>query len=95
VFFIGNPAVFSQWSIYRAVLIGLPVVLFVVVPLVFVVTVGEIDLSFPATIGMSCWVFALVVQAGYDPFLGMAPLAPGCSSASALAGSSSTPTFPR
>jgi ribose/xylose/arabinose/galactoside ABC-type transport system permease subunit len=71
-FFLGNPEVFSQWSIYRAVLIGLPVVLFVVVPLVYVVTVGEIDLSFPATIGMSGWVFALVVQAGYDPFIGLA-----------------------
>jgi ribose/xylose/arabinose/galactoside ABC-type transport system permease subunit len=70
-FWIGNPDVFGQWNIYRAVLIGLPVVLFVVVPLVFVVTVGEIDLSFPATIGMSGWVFSLVVQAGYDPFLGM------------------------
>jgi ribose/xylose/arabinose/galactoside ABC-type transport system permease subunit len=71
VFMIGNPQVFTQWSIYRAVLIGLPVVLFVVVPLVYVVTVGEIDLSFPATIGMSGWAFALVVQAGYDPFLGL------------------------
>lgn len=71
VFMIGNPTVFTQWSIYRAVLIGLPVVLFVVVPLVYVVTVGEIDLSFPATIGMSGWVFALVVQAGFDPFLGL------------------------
>lgn len=71
VFMIGNPMVFTQWSIYRAVLIGLPVVLFVVVPLVYVVTVGEIDLSFPATIGMSGWAFALVVQAGYDPFLGL------------------------
>ncbi|MEO6012318.1 MAG: ABC transporter permease [Devosia sp.] len=71
VFIVGNPTVFTQWSIYRAVLIGLPVVLFVVVPLVYVVTVGEIDLSFPATIGMSGWVFALVVQAGYDPFLGL------------------------
>jgi ribose/xylose/arabinose/galactoside ABC-type transport system permease subunit len=70
-FWIGNPEVFGQWNIYRAVLIGLPVVLFVVVPLVFVVTVGEIDLSFPATIGMSGWMFALVVQAGFDPFIGM------------------------
>jgi ribose/xylose/arabinose/galactoside ABC-type transport system permease subunit len=43
VFMVGNPTVFTQWSIYRAVLIGLPVVLFVVVPLVYVVTVGEID----------------------------------------------------
>ncbi len=71
LFWMGNPEVFSQWTIYRAVLIGLPVVIFVVVPLVYVVTVGEIDLSFPATIGMSGWAFALVVQAGYDPFLGM------------------------
>ena len=70
-FFIGNPAVFAQWSIYRAVLTGLPVVLFVVVPLVFIVTVGEIDLSFPATMGMAGWAFSLVVQAGYDPFLGI------------------------
>ncbi len=71
IFFVGDPNVFSQWNVYRAVLIGLPVVVFVVVPLVFVVTVGEIDLSFPATIGMTGWVFALVVQAGYDPFLGL------------------------
>jgi len=37
-----------------------------------VVTVGEIDLSFPATMGFAAWVFALVVHAGYDPFLGIA-----------------------
>lgn len=71
IFFAARPEVFSSWNMYRAVLIGLPVVIFVVVPLVFVVTVGEIDLSFPATIGMTGWVFALVVQAGYDPFLGL------------------------
>lgn len=70
-FYIGNPTVFSQWSIYRAVLQGLPVVLFAVVPLVFVVTVGEIDLSFPATMGMAGWAFSLVVSAGYDPFVGI------------------------
>jgi ribose/xylose/arabinose/galactoside ABC-type transport system permease subunit len=69
-FLSGNVEVFSSWNIYRAVLIGLPVVMFVVVPLVFVVTVGEIDLSFPATIGMTGWVFALVVQAGFDPLVG-------------------------
>ena len=71
IFFIGNPTVFAQWSIYRAVLQGLPVVLFAVVPLVFVVTVGEIDLSFPATMGMAGWAFALAVQAGWDPFVGI------------------------
>src|SRR4029450_10090969 len=57
---------------YSSVLMTLPVALFVVVPLVFVVTCGEIDLSFPATMGFASWVFALVVQAGYSPFLGLA-----------------------
>jgi simple sugar transport system permease protein len=69
IFFIGNPAVFSDWRIYNSVLVTLPVTLFLVVPLVFIVTVGEIDLSFPAVMGFSCWVFALGVQAGYDPFV--------------------------
>ena len=37
----------------------LPVAIFLVVPLVFVVTAGEIDLSFPATMGFAAWIFAL------------------------------------
>ena len=72
VFLIANPRVFTTWQLYSAVLVTLPVALFLVVPLVFVVTVGEIDLAFPATMGFSAWIFALVVQAGYDPFLGLA-----------------------
>lgn len=72
VFFFGNPAVFSDWRIYKSVLITLPVALFLVVPLVFVVTVGEIDLSFPAVMGFACWIFALGIQGGYDPFLSFA-----------------------
>jgi len=71
IFFVGNPAVFSDWRIYNAVLTTLPVALFLVVPLVFIVTVGEIDLSFPAVMGFSCWIFAMVVQAGVDPLIGM------------------------
>jgi simple sugar transport system permease protein len=43
-----------------------------VVPLVFVVTAGEIDLSFPAIFGFSSLAFAAVVQAGFDPFLAIA-----------------------
>ncbi|MDB5563052.1 MAG: permease protein of ribose transporter [Hyphomicrobiales bacterium] len=71
IFFAFAPRIFSQWPIYNSVLQTLPVALFLVVPLVFIVTVGEIDLSFPATMGFSAWIFALVVQAGFDPFLGM------------------------
>jgi ribose/xylose/arabinose/galactoside ABC-type transport system permease subunit len=71
-FLIANPVVFTNWHLYSSVLTTLPVALFVVVPLVFVVTSGEIDLSFPATMGFASSVFALVVQAGYSPFLGIA-----------------------
>lgn len=72
IFVFANPRVFTTWAIYSSVLTTLPVAIFMVVPLVFVVTSGEIDLSFPATMGFTAWMFALVVQAGYDPFLGLA-----------------------
>jgi len=72
IFIIANPRVFSNWGIYSAVLTVLPVALFMTAPLVFVVTSGEIDLSFPAVMGFSSLAFAVVVQAGYDPFLAIA-----------------------
>ena len=78
LFMIASPRVFLSWPIYNSVLVTLPVALCLVVPLVFVVTVGEIDLSFPATMGFSAWIFALVVHAGYSPFLAiLAALATG------------------
>ena len=77
-FMAASPAVFLHWPIYNSVLVTLPVALCLVVPLVFVVTVGEIDLSFPATMGFSAWIFALAVHAGYSPFLAiLAALATG------------------
>ena len=69
IFMVASPRVFLSWPIYNSVLVTLPVALCLVVPLVFVVTVGEIDLSFPATMGFSAWIFALIVQAGYSPVL--------------------------
>ena len=71
IFMVANPTVFSNWTLYSSVLTTLPVAIFLTVPLVFVVTAGEIDLSFPATMGFAAWSFALVVQAGLDPFLGI------------------------
>jgi simple sugar transport system permease protein len=63
-FLAANATVFTRWATYSSVLITLPVAVFLVVPLVFIVTVGEIDLSFPATFGVAAWVFALLAQAG-------------------------------
>ena len=70
-FFIANPRVFSTWNLYISVMTTLPVALFMTAPLVFVVTAGEIDLSFPSVFGFASLAFAVVVQAGYDPFLGI------------------------
>lgn len=70
-FTVASPQVFTHWPIYDSVLVTLPVALCLVTPLVFVVTVGEIDLSFPATMGFSAWIFALLVHAGVSPFLGI------------------------
>ena len=69
VFIAANPTVFLQSVIYKSVFITLPIVIFLVVPAVFVVTAGEIDLSFPSVMGMSAWFFALATQAGLDPFI--------------------------
>ena len=67
MFIVANPTVFTTWTLYSSVLTTLPVAIFLTVPLVFVVTAGEIDLSFPATMGFAAWSFALVVQAGLRP----------------------------
>lgn len=78
VFMMLNPEVFSQFRTYRAVMISLPVSIFVVVPLVFVVTAGEIDLSFPAIVGFSSYTFALVLDNAGSPVLAiLAALATG------------------
>jgi ribose/xylose/arabinose/galactoside ABC-type transport system permease subunit len=71
IFYVANPRVFSSFMTYRAIFISLPIAMFVVVPAVFIITSGEIDLSFPSTIGMSSWAFALTLQAGWNPFLSL------------------------
>ena len=71
-FTAANPDVFSQFKTYRSVMIALPVSIFLVVPLVFVVTAGEIDLSFPSVVGLASYAFASIVDQGGDPLLGIA-----------------------
>ena len=73
VFTLRNPKVFTNPITYRAIFTGLPISLFVAVPMVFIVTSGEIDLSFPATAGITSWVFSAAVKAGWDPFAAMVP----------------------
>jgi ribose/xylose/arabinose/galactoside ABC-type transport system permease subunit len=77
-FTIANPDVFTQFKTYRSVMIALPIAIFLVVPLVFITTAGEIDLAFPAVVGLSSYAFALIVDGGGSPLLGiLAALASG------------------
>ncbi len=73
IFTLRNPRVFTNPTTYRAIFLSLPISLFVAVPMVFIVTSGEIDLSFPAVAGITSWVFSAAVKAGWDPFAALIP----------------------
>lgn len=68
VFAIANPSVWLSGSIYSAVATTLPQLIILGVALVFVVTLGEIDLAFPSVITLASLIFASSTQAGVDPF---------------------------
>ena len=47
----------------------MPTLIFLTIPLVFLVASGEIDLSFASTYAVAAYVFAILVKAGFDPAL--------------------------
>ena len=67
VFLIGAPEAWIRPNLHQSVFVMMPTLLFMVIPLVFLVASGEIDLSFASTYGLSAYVFALLVTAGIDP----------------------------
>ena len=71
-FTAANPRLFTNPQIYNAVFVSLPISIILVVPLVFIVTAGEIDLSFPSVVGICAWAFAAGTRANWNPFLCMA-----------------------
>jgi ribose/xylose/arabinose/galactoside ABC-type transport system permease subunit len=68
-FTAANPRLFTNPLIYNAVFVSLPISIILVVPLVFIVTAGEIDLSFPSVVGICAWAFAAGTRANWNPFL--------------------------
>lgn len=60
VFLAGNPAVFTSFDIYRSLMSTLPFFGIMALAATFIVTLGEIDLSFPSVMGLSSWVFGTV-----------------------------------
>jgi ribose/xylose/arabinose/galactoside ABC-type transport system permease subunit len=57
-----SPSHYADADSYTSVFVSLPIYIMLAVTLVFVIVSGEIDLSFPAIIGLSAYVFAYSVQ---------------------------------
>jgi simple sugar transport system permease protein len=62
LFLIGNPRVFSSPDIYYSFMSTIPFFGIMALAMTFVVTLGEIDLSFPSILGFSAWVFGTVLK---------------------------------
>jgi len=62
VFIVGDPRTYLAFNIYRSFMISIPFFGIMAMAATFIVTLGEIDLSFPSIAGLSGWVFS----AAYD-----------------------------
>jgi simple sugar transport system permease protein len=70
--FIGTaPQVFTGYRIYMSFLQTVPPQLVLALGLTFVITAGEIDLSFPAVVAFSGFIFAWVFKNFGNPWLGI------------------------
>ncbi len=69
VFLIGAPEVWMRPNLHQSVFVMIPTLIFLVVPMVFLIASGEIDLSFASTYALAAYIFALLVKAGIDPAL--------------------------
>ena len=61
IYFIGAPNVFTRFPIYRAFMQSMPFFGIIAISATFVVTLGEIDLSFPSIVGITSLTFAMVL----------------------------------
>ena len=71
VFLIGAPEAWMRPNLHQSVFVMMPTLIFLVIPLVFLVASGEIDLSFASTYALAAYVFALLVKSGVDPAIGI------------------------
>ena len=70
--FIGfAPEVFLHWPIYNSFLVTIPPMLVLSLGLTMVIAAGEIDLSFPAVIALSGFLFAWCTREWGMPWLGL------------------------
>lgn len=71
VFIVTSPSVFTHHRIYMSFLQTVPPMLVLALGLTFVITAGEIDLSFPAVVAFSGFLYAWMFLHTGSPFLGL------------------------
>ena len=61
IYLFGAPIAFSRFPIYRAFMQSMPFFGIIAISATFVVTLGEIDLSFPSIVGITSLTFGMVL----------------------------------
>ena len=61
IYLFGAPLAFSHFAIYRAFMQSMPFFGIIAISATFVVTLGEIDLSFPSIVGITSLTFGMVL----------------------------------
>ncbi len=62
LFIIGSPKVFIGFNIYYSFMSTIPLFGIMALAMTFVITLGEIDLSFTSVLAVSAWVFGKLLQ---------------------------------
>jgi simple sugar transport system permease protein len=62
LFIVGNPKVFTRFDIYYSFMSTIPFFGIMALAMTLVVTLGEMDLSFPSVLAFSAWIFGKVFQ---------------------------------
>ncbi len=70
VFIFTAPRVFTGYRIYMSFFQTVPPMLVLAIGLTFIITAGEIDLSFPAVVALSGFVFTWVFKNYHAPWIG-------------------------
>ena len=70
VFIFTAPRVFTGYRIYMSFFQTVPPMLVLAIGLTFIITAGEIDLSFPAVVALSGFVFTWVFKNFHAPWIG-------------------------
>lgn len=70
IFILANPRVFLNFDIYNSVFTAIPIIVVLTLPMVFVITSSEIDLSFGSILGMAGFAFSIITVKTQNPYIG-------------------------